>query len=135
MIPSLLNNITKSTRPSSVRSKRSRNPATVTTCEYACCQTLPRCEGAGPQTRVTLCFRKVKSFKLIYLFIYIISQSIYRSQIIIVSLFSDCNAVPSQAPSIYNIHLKKIPTNLNNTVVSNLIKKVNLSILYKNLEL
>ena len=41
----------------------------------------------------------------------------------------------NKAPSIYNIHLKNIPTNLNNTVVSNLIKKVNLSILYKNLEL
>ena len=23
----------------------------MTTCEYACCQTLPRCEGAGPQTK------------------------------------------------------------------------------------
>ena len=26
----------------------------VTTCKYACCQTLPRCEGAGPQTTLHL---------------------------------------------------------------------------------
>ena len=26
----------------------------MTTCEYACCQTLPRCEGAGPQTNAAV---------------------------------------------------------------------------------
>ena len=47
-----------------------------------------------------------------YLLGYIISHSIYRSQIITVNLFCECNAVPSQAPSIYNIHL---PTEHSNT--------------------